>query len=509
MSGDDVVDLTGDEDPTDEDGDIGVSVSLGDEIYSEGKKSRESSIGDSDNTGDGGKTAGRAIITWGGGIASLISESEGTIESLSKEILGAIIQRDVGRYYPKRYWEILPKEILGDITQRDIGRYYPKRYWEILPKEILGDINPKRYYGDYYPKSYGRYYPKRYWEILPKEILPAGMDHKKPGFELEGSKMEETVEYGVSTSIEYGVSNFLSNTVYSSHQINTAYPLSLDTAYRSSKTEANSKFSCMTRSSTNDLFIPYKEPEREFRSSRRHFKTLSLDELRSPDFNLLSDQEYSEEEEAKAMAETMEQYMSNTRTDYGSLDVPTRQILDSRGAIPTKTTEDAKKAIQEMAEYSQKWHNGTSRGRSTETSDGLAAIQAQLNNLGREIKKNSKLLYKSRQTTLTFPSRLDNHYCEEEEGNYGPKFMEAYGASHINDTIHRKEKDPRSFTLPCFINNTCFDNALVDLGASISVMPLLTYLNLGSGELAHTRLTVELADRTVKYPKGIAENVLV
>ncbi|GJR70502.1 VIER F-box protein 2 [Tanacetum coccineum] len=44
---------------------------------------------------------------------------------------------------------------------------------------------------------------------------------------------------------------------------------------------------------------------------RRHFKTLSLDELRSPDFNLLSDQEYSEEEVAETMAETMEQYMSN------------------------------------------------------------------------------------------------------------------------------------------------------------------------------------------------------
>ncbi|GJQ90275.1 gag-pol polyprotein [Tanacetum coccineum] len=40
-------------------------------------------------------------------------------------------------------------------------------------------------------------------------------------------------------------------------------------------------------------------------------------------------------------------------------------------------------------------------------------------------------------------------------------------------------------------------------------MPLSTYLNLGLGELAHTKLTVELADRTVKYPKGIAENVLV
>ncbi|GJW28626.1 putative reverse transcriptase domain-containing protein [Tanacetum coccineum] len=45
--------------------------------------------------------------------------------------------------------------------------------------------------------------------------------------------------------------------------------------------------------------------------------------------------------------------------------------------------------------------------------------------------------------------------------------------------------------------------------ASVSVMPLSTYLNLGLGELAHTKLTVELADITVKYPKGIAENVLV
>ncbi|GJU24875.1 retrovirus-related pol polyprotein from transposon TNT 1-94 [Tanacetum coccineum] len=73
----------------------------------------------------------------------------------------------------------------------------------------------------------------------------------------------------------------------------------------------------------------------------------------------------------------------------------------------------------------------------------------------------------------------------------------------------KRRKDPRSFTLPCYINNVCFDNALTDLGASVSVMPLSTYLSLGLGELAHTKLTVELADRIVKYPKGIAENVLV
>ncbi|GKE11316.1 reverse transcriptase domain-containing protein, partial [Tanacetum coccineum] len=303
----------------------------------------------------------------------------------------------------------------------------------------------------------------------------------------------------------------------------------------------------MTRSSTNELFTPYKEPEREFRSSRRHFKTLSLDELRSPDFNLFSDQEYSEEEVAETMAKTMEQYMSKTRADYGSgvarpkieykynfelkgqflkelrtntfsgsdhedanehiekvleivdlfhipnitidqvmlrafpmsltgaascwlrnkptgsittwdglktkflnkycppaqtakkmeeinnfhqepdenlyqawerfkellmkcpqrylteiqevilfyngLGIPTRHILDSKGAIPSKIDADAKVAIQEMAEYSQKWHNVTSRSRSTKTSDGLAAIQAQLNNLKREINKVNEKVY--------------------------------------------------------------------------------------------------------------------
>ncbi|GJW22848.1 retrovirus-related pol polyprotein from transposon TNT 1-94 [Tanacetum coccineum] len=45
---------------------------------------------------------------------------------------------------------------------------------------------------------------------------------------------------------------------------------------------------------------------------------------------------------------------------YNGLDVPTQQILDSKGAIPLKTAADAKIAIQEMAKYSQKWHNGTS-----------------------------------------------------------------------------------------------------------------------------------------------------
>nr|GEZ21085.1 hypothetical protein [Tanacetum cinerariifolium] len=77
------------------------------------------------------------------------------------------------------------------------------------------------------------------------------------------------------------------------------------------------------------------------------------------------------------------------------------------------------------------------------------------------------------------------------------------------DPLPQKEKDPRSFTLPCYINNVCFEKALAELGASVSVMPLTTFTNLGLGDLAPTKLTVELADRIVKYPKGVAKNVPV
>nr|GEW70296.1 hypothetical protein [Tanacetum cinerariifolium] len=110
----------------------------------------------------------------------------------------------------------------------------------------------------------------------------------------------------------------------------------------------------MTRSSNKDLIQPFKNLEQEFRSSRKLSKTQSLDYLSSPDFNLISHlEDQFEKEETEAMAETMEEYMTKTQDGYRSgLEVPTRQILDSKGAIPTMTTANARIAIQEMVEHS-------------------------------------------------------------------------------------------------------------------------------------------------------------
>ncbi|GKC50059.1 hypothetical protein Tco_1072804 [Tanacetum coccineum] len=222
-----------------------------------------------------------------------------------------------------------------------------------------------------------------------------------------------------------------------------------------------------------------------------------------------------------------------------------------------------------MAEYTHKWHNETSlRIKCTETSDGVAAIQAQLNNLGREIKKEEgKTLEEAYYTQFGAPYQPEGQYKAAGPGFYQlnnrnssyldwrtnleeslTKFMvensniikeirastdaairnqgaliktleiqigqmskvlqeRGFGSmpssmkknprdqvksistakanfSEIcrigcglyaqdvkildayDHTLPQKEKDPRSFTLPCFIHNICFDKALVDLGAN-------------------------------------------
>nr|GEX67361.1 hypothetical protein [Tanacetum cinerariifolium] len=366
----------------------------------------------------------------------------------------------------------------------------------------------------------------------------------------------------------------------------------------------------MTRSLTKELFTPFKDPKREFRSSRKHFKTLSLDESRFPNLDLFSEQEeYLEEEVTEIMAETIKQYISETRADYGlgiarpkiedkdsfelkgqflkelrdntlsgsdhedanehiekvleivdlfcipnitiyqvmlrafpmsltgavsrwlknkpscsittwedlktkflskycppartvkkieeinnfqqepnenlyqawerfkellmkclqhyltkmqevvlfynGLDVPTRQILNLRGAIPSKTATDAK-SISTIVEV-----------------DSYSIRRMRLSQHAVSTGQNRTQMYETKQTTILFPSRLNGYYCKENEESYGPQFWKAYSYGASYNSIPRKEKDPGSFTLPCFINNVCFNNALADLGANDIKVPLI------------------------------------
>ena len=72
-----------------------------------------------------------------------------------------------------------------------------------------------------------------------------------------------------------------------------------------------------------------------------------------------------------------------------------------------------------------------------------------------------------------------------------------------------KYKDPGSPTISVNIGGTCIDKSLLDLGASVNLLPNSVYKQLGLGELKPTNITLSLADRLVKIPKWIVEDVLV
>ncbi|GKC21177.1 DNA-directed DNA polymerase [Tanacetum coccineum] len=79
----------------------------------------------------------------------------------------------------------------------------------------------------------------------------------------------------------------------------------------------------------------------------------------------------------------------------------------------------------------------------------------------------------------------------------------------IQRSLPKKEGDPRSFTLPCLIGPLAVKNALAYLGACINLMPHSLFQRLGISKLKPTKMSIQLADRSIKYLIGVCENLLV
>ena len=72
-----------------------------------------------------------------------------------------------------------------------------------------------------------------------------------------------------------------------------------------------------------------------------------------------------------------------------------------------------------------------------------------------------------------------------------------------------KYKDPGCPSISVNIGGTSVEKALLDLGASVNLLPYSVYKQMGLGELKPTTITLSLANRLVKIPKGTIEDVLV
>ncbi|KAI4323847.1 hypothetical protein L6164_023422 [Bauhinia variegata] len=79
----------------------------------------------------------------------------------------------------------------------------------------------------------------------------------------------------------------------------------------------------------------------------------------------------------------------------------------------------------------------------------------------------------------------------------------------LHKKLPPKLEDLGSFTIPCNIGQEHFHKVLCDLGASINLMPLSIFNKLNLGEAKPTTISLLLVDRSIKYPRGIVEDMLV
>ncbi|GJV36991.1 reverse transcriptase domain-containing protein [Tanacetum coccineum] len=166
---------------------------------------------------------------------------------------------------------------------------------------------------------------------------------------------------------------------------------------------------------------------------------------------------------------------------------------------------------------------------------------------------NEPFVTQKTKTSLPYPSRLAKEKVREKDDILASKFMEIFRNLHFElsfadalihmpkfapmfkKMLNNKDKlieltktplnencsavvlkklpeklgDPGRFLIPCDFSE--FDNclALADLGASINLMPLSIWKKLGLPGLNDTKMVLELADRTISKPTGVAENVFV
>ncbi|GJT03327.1 reverse transcriptase domain-containing protein [Tanacetum coccineum] len=110
--------------------------------------------------------------------------------------------------------------------------------------------------------------------------------------------------------------------------------------------------------------------------------------------------------------------------------------------------------------------------------------------------------------SIPYPSRLNDQKLQEKANNQMLKFLQIFQRLHFDisfaDALLHMPKFASTFKI---LLKECL--ALADLGASINLMPLSVWKKLSLPELTPTRMTLELANRSVAYPFGVAEDVFV
>jgi hypothetical protein len=261
-----------------------------------------------------------------------------------------------------------------------------------------------------------------------------------------------------------------------------------------------------------------------------------------------------QEEKKPEANDVLVKFMEQTNEKFGTLEGHISSILTllsqrTQGSLPTQTEPNPKeknehcKAVTLRSGKELSQENNQNKHEPEQEKEALTEESTSKDH-NKAKEKDEKV-----KVSVPFPQRLSN----EKHDKQFAKFLEIFRKLHINipfaeaiaqmpkyakflkeiisnkkklegfETVKLNEecsaivlkklppklKDPGSFNIPCTIGNSHFDKALCDLGASINLMPLSVFRKLGLQEPTPTNISLQLADRSIAYPHGIVEDVLV
>jgi hypothetical protein len=107
-------------------------------------------------------------------------------------------------------------------------------------------------------------------------------------------------------------------------------------------------------------------------------------------------------------------------------------------------------------------------------------------------------LHSSMPSASTFVCQIYEGFGDHQEKDkcFQEAFLTEQVSSILQCKIPVKYKDPGCPTIVCMIGDTKVERALLDLGASVNLLPYSIYVQLGLGELKPTLVTLQLADRS-------------
>ncbi|XP_063947575.1 uncharacterized protein LOC135152049 [Daucus carota subsp. sativus] len=224
-----------------------------------------------------------------------------------------------------------------------------------------------------------------------------------------------------------------------------------------------------------------------------------------------SSNERSELEELRLMVKSQSVSIKTLENQIGQ--IANALINRPQGTLPSDTEANpGRKEVKEQVETPVL---------SSESNSGKTVVEANKNEISEEASKESAeksspkadVGVKQVYPPPPFPKRLQKHKLDKQFA----KFLEELEtvalteecSAVLQQKLPPKLKDPGSFTIPCTIGKLSFDKCLCDLGASINLTPLSVFKKLGLPEPKPTNMHLQLADRSITYPRGIVEDVLV